>query len=450
VTKFAETLKMNRKFAEWTYNAIVKQCYINIIEGVVRVGKDFISTIAFIERIMSYTGTAKQFLIAAVNIKQAYLIIGDYILNYLDKAAKRCKLGVADAIRLKTPYGDRYIVFAGGKNNNSDREIQGLTLGGVYATEINLLNKGFIDEIFKRIAESGRDGFVFGTLNPLNEEHYFYTDFLNIWQQEEAVKQDNYLNYMHVTLEDGPNMTPEKIYYLKRGKNPDSIEYKRDILGLRVSAEGAIYEINDEHILQEYNPQDYIRIITVADPGSAGSATGFIVAGLTFNNDTKQIEMHVLKEYYHRNASNNEIKKKDIIEYANDYVSFIFEAAEIFKKYPERIYIDTDRPFYDLVVKRLRAEGKANNISFPLKTGAIGEIDARIKQGISLLFQKRLRFHKDCKRSIEMFKAAQYDPKSYQQEGKLIRLDDPKNNQSVDMIDCTEYAFNHFLKELTK
>ena len=90
---------------------------------------------------------------------------------------------MADAIRLKTPHGDKYIVFAGGKNNNSDREIQGLTLGGVYATEINLLNKGFIDEIFKRIAESGRDGFVFGTLNPLNEEHYFYTDFLNIWQQ---------------------------------------------------------------------------------------------------------------------------------------------------------------------------------------------------------------------------------------------------------------------------
>ena len=450
MTKFAQSLKMNRKFAQWTYNAIVKQCYVNIIEGVVRVGKDFMSTIAFIERIMSYTGTAKQFLIAAVNIKQAYLIIGDYILNYLDKAAKRCKLGVADAIRIKTPYGDRYIVFAGGKNNNSDREIQGLTLGGVYATEINLLNKGFIDEIFKRIAESGRDGFVFGTLNPLNEEHYFYTDFLNIWQQEEAINQDNYLNYMHVTLEDGPNMTAEKIYYLKRGKNPDSIEYKRDILGLRVSAEGAIYEINDEHILQEYNPADYIRIITVADPGSAGSATGFIVAGLTFNNDTKQIEMHVLKEYYHRNASNNEVKKKDITVYTDDYVSFIFAAADEFKKYPERIYIDTDRPFYDLVIKKLRMVGKANNISFPLKSGAIGEIDARIKQGISLLFQNKLRFYKECKRSIEMFKAAQYDPKSYQQEGKLIRLDDPQNNQSVDMIDCTEYAFNHFLKELTK
>ena len=450
MTKFAETLKMNRKFAEWFYKAVVEEYHYNIVEGVVRVGKDYLGIVAFIERIMAYGGSARQFLIAAVNSKQAYLILGDYILNYLDKAAVKCKLGVADAIRLKTPHGTRYIIFAGGKNNNSDREIQGLTLGGAYATEINLLNKGFIDEMLKRIAESGKEGFLFGTLNPLNEEHYFYTDFLNIWQQEEAINQDNYLNYMHVTLEDGPNMTPEKIYYLKRGKNPNSVEYKRDILGLRVSAEGAIYEINDEHILQEYNPQDYIRIITVADPGSAGSATGFIVAGLIYNNDLKQIEMHVLREYYHRNASNNEIKKKDIIEYANDYVSFIFEAAEIFKKYPERIYIDTDRPFYDLVIKRLREKGKANNISFPLKAGAIGSIDARIKQGISLLFQYRLRFHKTCRRTIEMFRAAQYDPRSYQSEGKLMRLDDPANNQSVDMIDCTEYAFNHFLKELTK
>lgn len=441
---------MNRKFAKWVYNAIVKQNYINIIEGVVRVGKDFISTIAFIERIMAYNGTAKQFLIAAVNIKQAYLIIGDYILNYLDKAAKRCKLGVADAIRIKTPRGDKYIIFAGGKNNGSSNDIQGLTLGGVYATEINLLKKDFIEELFKRIAESGKDGFVFGTLNPLNEEHYFYTDFLNLWQQEEAINKDNYLNYMHVTLDDGPNMTAEKIYYLKRGKNPDSIEYKRDILGLRVSAEGAIYDITDKHILQDYNPADYIRIITVADPGSAGSATGFIVAGLTYNKETKQLELHILKEYYHRNNSNNEINKKDITEYTNDYVSFIVETAEIFKKYPEKVYIDTDRPFYDLVVKKLREKGKANNISFPLKTGVIGSIDARIKQGISLLFQKKLRFYKGCTRTIEMFKAAQYDPKSYQQEGKLIRLDDPKNNQSVDMIDCTEYAFNHFLRELSK
>jgi hypothetical protein len=188
----------------------------------------------------------------------------------------------------------------------------------------------------------------------------------------------------------------------------------------------------------------------VADPGSAGSATGFIVAGLTFNKDTKQLEMHVLKEYNHRNSSNNEIKKKDIIEYTSDYVSFILAAAEEFKKYPERIYIDTDRPFYDLVVKKLREKGKADNISFPLKSGVIGQIDARIKQGISLLFQLKLRFYKGCTRSIEMFRAAQYDPKSYQSDGKLIRLDDPENNQSVDMIDCTEYAFNHFLRELTK
>ena len=45
---------------------------------------------------MAYTqGTAKQFLIAAVNInKKLALIIGDYILNYLDKAARRCRLGV--------------------------------------------------------------------------------------------------------------------------------------------------------------------------------------------------------------------------------------------------------------------------------------------------------------------------------------------------------------------
>ena len=450
MTKFAQSLKMNKKFAEWTYKAIVNQNYINIIEGVVRVGKDFMSTIAFIERIMAYNGTAKQFLIAAVNIKQAYLIIGDYILSYLDKAAKRCKYGVADAIRIKTPYGDRYIIFAGGKNNGSSNDIQGLTLGGVYATEINLLNHEFIEELFKRIAESGKDAFVFGTLNPLNDEHYFYTDFLNLWQQEQDAKQDNYLNYMHVTLEDGPNMTPEKIYYLKRGKDPNSIEYKRDILGLRVSAEGAIYDVQDDNILQEYNAEDYTRFITVADPGSAGSATGFIVAGLIFNKDSKQLEMHILKEYYHRNSSNNDVNKKDIIAYTNDYYDFIMTAAREFKKYPEKIYIDTDRPFYDLVLKKIRLAGKANNISFPLKSGAIGSIDARIKQGISLLFQKRLRFYKDCKRTIEMFKAAQYDPKSYQTEGKLIRLDDPQNNQSVDMIDCTEYAFNHFLKELTR
>ncbi len=448
MTKFSENLKMNEKFANWCYRAIVEKYHFNIIEGVIRVGKDYLGITAFIERCMEYSGTSRLFLICAVNIQQVYKILGDYIIDYFGGYARKCKFGVADAIRFKSNYGYKYFIFAGGKNNNSDTDIQGLTLGGWYATEINLLNKSFINELLNRIGEGGKECFGFGTLNPLNEEHYFYTEFLNIWQDEQERLDDKFLNYMHVTLNDGPNMTEEKISFLKRGKNPDSVEYKRDILGQRVSAEGAIYEITQDHILQDYKPEDYWRIITVADPGSAGSATGFIVAGLIFNEDTKQLEMHVLKEYYHRNASNNDVNKKDIVEYATDYVSFVLEAAERHKKYPERIYTDTDRPFYDLVVKALRAQGKGANISFPIKGGAIGSIDARIKQGISLLFQKRLRFYKDCKRTIEMFKAAQYDPKSYQYNGELKRLDDPKNNQSVDMIDCTEYAFNHFLKDL--
>ena len=51
----------------------------------------------------------------------------------------------------------------------------------------------------------------------------------------------------------------------KMGLDPNSVQYKRDILGMRIAADGVIYTIRDYNIIDTFNPKDYIKYIVVCD-----------------------------------------------------------------------------------------------------------------------------------------------------------------------------------------
>lgn len=282
-----------------------------------------------------------------------------------------------------------------------------------------------------------KDPKYFISHNPVSNTHPIYQ-----WLNE--LLKLNVVNYDHSTIFDNPSLTDERRDEIIKEFDPDSIFYRQYILGERVDAEGAIYNIRDYNILDDFYPDDYMQYITVADPGENMSGTAFILAGLTYNKKEKQYEIHILKEYWHRNADyKNGYNIKLPKDYAADYIEFISECASLMGKYPAACLLDEDITFY----RELQLTPK--RISFSLfKYPEKIDIETRVKTGINLLYRGKLRFYAGCKNVISQFKNAVYDHDKIN-KGKWERMDRPEI-ANIDMLDVTEYSFQYFSKYLTK
>ena len=431
---------MNYKFAKWIYDS--QHSYINILEGAIRVGKDFMATRAFIERIRSFQGDADMFMVSAVSIKQTYRTVGQYILDYCghDAQSGRDPISNAPCVRLKTPNGTKTIIFTGGEKEGSDTDIQGLTLGGVYFVEINLLHPDFIDQAIKRTGADGDRAFIFGTLNPKSARHIFYTKYLNVWEAEPS---KGYLNYMHCALEDSPALSPDDIEFLKKGKDPNSVEYKRDILGLRHDAEGKVFKIYDYTIIDKWDPADYVQYITVADPGVTKSSTVFILAAL--NLKTKS--MDILKEYTWKNQQGT-IAQKHSIDLVKEFMKFNKECFNMMGKWPMCTIVDSylGADWLDYCIIESRKDALPLNIKMPIRSdGKQGkdEDSVRISRGNALLYNNQLHFDRDCIHCIHDIEDAEYDAKALEKgEDKISEVFDGSGHS--DALDCIMYACAYF------
>lgn len=430
-------ISLNDVFREYLYKS--QYCMFNVIYGSVRTGKDYMSTPAFIERIRQVREPSV-FLVAARSVKLAHSIVGDYILKYAGVYAQlEYDPSGSSYISLKTQYCTHKILLVGAANRGSDREIQGLTIHGAYLTEVTLLDEDFIDQCLKRIATYGREAFIFTTSNPDRPNHPFYNR-LKLWIKE-SEKDESYLNLLHVTLEDGPVMTPELIKTLKSGKDPNSVSYKRDILGLDCDPDGAMFNFTDDNLLNDYDIKDYLEYIIVIDPGETNSATAISTVGLYFNKETKQKELHVLKEWHHRNNNVPEAQRMTPNQYATRIAEYISDSTNEFKKLPNRIYLDGTLYFRQLVTRELLKYKIVNQVLYyPIKEK---ETD-RVAPMQNMIYDRRLKIYKTCVMSIEDLKNAQYDKNAYERTGEIKRLGKFDDLGHGDNIDNIEYAVSHF------
>lgn len=419
--KISQPSKFNyigtKKTSKWIRKSFSYR--FNILVGSVRSGKDYNTTIAFIEAVKAIDYDL--FLIGAVDVKNAMRITGRYILEYLGPLAKKTIYMEAPAISFKYNGMTKIIIFAGGRNQGSDAGIQGLTVGAVYFTEINLLNEDFINQAIKRTS-SFKNARIFGTMNPRGKKHWFRVRFLDVWQRYQDEHPDkHWLNIDTLTLFDNPILDKEIIDQVKASYDPNTVAYKRDILAMEVDPEGALYTIRDYNEIDIYI-NNYSRYITLLDLGESLSATAFTLAAPYYDKERNQWELHILKEYHHLNNNLNDLQKKSPLNYIDDYITFIKEAIELFKgKHPEKILFDgTDQVFRD-IQKELRQNNLGQHTP---KRVEKDKNEDRIYRQQSLLYQAKLRFNKNCTKSIEDMRNATYDEKVYERTGVITRKED--------------------------
>lgn len=319
----------------------------------------------------------------------------------------------------------KYIVAFGGQNKDSHEPYKGWSIGGVLATQWELLHENTRAEVIKRTI-AAKERFHILDLNPTAPKHQIYKD-IDRWTNEGKV------NYIHTTMLDNPIMTQERIDEIITEYDPDSVDFKRDILGERVAAEGIMYKVKDTNIIKSFNPNDYYVYVVVADPGVNHSATSFILLAITL--DCKNID--VLASYYHKNSEKEAMAIKMPTDYALDYMEFIKYGINLMGKPPIDVLSDLDLTFIR-EFERLKYQHGLGGINLN-QSFKKDQVHQRIKLGINLLWKDRLRFSVKAPDVIEAYRTARYDEKE-KDKGNYVRYDNPKEGTMIDPIDAVEYG----------
>lgn len=272
---------------------------INCLEGAYRAGKSVINIYSF-ANYLEYC-VDKIHLVSGASVATARLNVSDCNglgLSHIFRG--RCKTGKYEGnecLRIKSKAGEKIVVFVGGGQSDSYKKIQGLSFGSWLSVELANLyisndEKCFIDMALSRLTQS-HDLKVWWDLNPVYPSHNVYKKYLDNYenQQTEGNFYGGY-NFMRCSLFDNTALSDEqRMSFLSKYPDKNSMEYQRYIMGNRACAEGLIFSnfakdkspwIVDD--LSKFCQSVQKQFISIGvDFGGNGSDTTF-VATLFYNN----------------------------------------------------------------------------------------------------------------------------------------------------------------------
>lgn len=464
--QYVEKFKgFNRRVLEYIQNS--REYTYNVMEGAVRSSKTVANVYAFamaIEESKDKLHAAMGFSAKAAvrNIFESDGLGLIYFPLWQGRLfTKSAGPGVYSLVLMPPPGSNmpiKEILPLAGGDADSEASFRGSSLGIVMITEANLLHPNSIIALNERTYAADIRRF-FIDFNPSSEANFLYSFIGKKWLNMKTLplkigtplpvgyikplpngKQHKILQYLHCTFSDNMSLTPERIEEILLTNDPDSPEYKRNILGLRASSAGRIYNLTKakNFIKGQIHRATYFRYVIVIDPGTSASETAMILAALT---NGRVPELHILNEYAHENNMESLTTQKSDTDYAFDAFQFIKECEEIMGMPPWKIIVDAASVSF---IREYNRNARINGVVYPLNPSIKGTIDERIKNGKALQFNGRLKFHEiGAQKTIAEYESAEYDEKK-SINGKYERLDAPERGKQIGLIDCTEYATEVF------
>lgn len=402
---FSDTFKTNEHWSNYIINT---QYYkYNFCEGAYRSSKSVSNTLAFALYLESTPDKVHLVIASTVASARAIVEDGDGALGlryYFATRYRPTKYKGNDAGIIKTPTGEKVVVYLGGSMESSFKIFRGWSVGGIVLEEANLLHENTINEAKGRTLMA-KEPRYFISMNPTTPKHKIYK-----WLDE--LQSKDIVNYDHSTIYDNPAITDERRDEIISEFDPDSIWYRQYILGERVNPEGQIFQLNDYNLMESYDPKDYSFYITVADPGKSKSATSFIMAAYNY----KEKSIDILEEYWYKNP-NNTIAIKHSRDTVKDFLDFNKRCAEIMNRWPQVCILDSfpSDDFFDYAFTDSRAAGLPLDIKMPIDSegkGGKDEDEVRISRTTTLLFTGKLRFMNHCTHCIDDLSTLEYDSKA--------------------------------------
>ena len=326
---------------------------------------------------------------------------------------------VRDLIRMvegKLPYKyrkfDNYLDIAGKRiwligfsDEGATEKVRGMTIGGWYADELTSASKSTVEMAITRCSVDGAQ--MFWTMNPESPYHFIYTDYIT----NQELLESGTVKCWHFTLEDNLHLSQRYIEELKRVNRKSQVNYKRNIQGLWVIAEGAIYDMFDENIHVFTGIPDVDEINICCDYG-VSTVTTFGVMGIKkggkYGND-----YYLLSETYY-DATQKGVSQSDS-DRVNDLVA-LQDMWQLDRR--NTIYLPHD-------AASLKAEVRKDpRIKMKVRTYAPDTFrDIHIIQ--DLFNNNRFHIHQSCKNSITQAQTYSWDIRAQQRgEDKPLKEDD--------------------------
>lgn len=395
-----------------------------VAEGAIRSGKTIdhcIIAAAYLEKTPD-----KYHLASGSTIGNAKLNIGvcnGFGLENLFRG--RCRWGKYrdnEALYIQTQTGEKIVIFVGGAKADAYKRILGNSYGLWIATEINEHFDSTDSRIsFVKVA-SGRQiaaqhPFTLWDLNPCNPKARIYEDYIDKYRAQGLA--GGYL-YQHFTIKDNATITPERIAEIESRYDPNTVWYRRDILGERAVAEGLIYQLfadQPERFVVDDLPRMQRATIGV-DFGGGTSAHAFCCLGRYGNS------IAVLDEYREKETLNpNKLQA--------DFVDFVRRCQ--MRWLVTDVWCDSAE---QTLINGLRTAAAQAHLPVNIGNALKKPINDRIRALCILMGAGRFKIHSGCKWTIDALKSAIWDSKQVTED---VRLDNGTTN--IDSLDALEYAY---------
>lgn len=324
-----KTLSYNWSEKHKNYIRKAEHSSINIAEGSIRSGKTTDNIFCFAHDLKR--SKDKLHLATASTQPTAKIIIGDcdgYGLEHIFRG--QCKWGKYkgnECLKIcgkDTNYKEKIVLFCGGAKADSYKKFRGMSIGLWIATEINLHHPETIREAQRRQINADIKRFYWD-LNPESPKAYIYRDFIDVYAEraKNGILKGG-LNLITFNIFDNINLSQENLDAEISKYEVGSVWYKRDILGLRCTAEGIVFPDfaeNTEKYLIEPNecPKRFKTVGIGYDLGGNKSNFALVATGITYDNEvivlnTKEIVPEDLS------LADVELAAKDfILETENEY-----------------------------------------------------------------------------------------------------------------------------------
>jgi PBSX family phage terminase large subunit len=450
-------------------------CWLSVLEGGKRAGKNVLGIISWCTAIdESHAGSLH--LAGGVTKASAEMNIihcnGFGVEAFFQDRCRRGTFKGMDALYVQSPNGEKIIIISGGGMKHHYTYIKGNSYETAYLTEANELHQTYFDEVLTRLMAAVNKKLIID-LNPKPPNHWFYVNFLDDHMENQkssekslarfhaltpaqqrgiivkGLKPESYgLNYGHFTIFDNMSIDIKKLRTeLSRFKR-DSLLWKADIMGLRVTSVGRVYDtFNAESIYISQKEAFGIHFTKFAIGIDIGG-TDATVASLTgFSPSKDGVNVVLLDGYYHKQGNIQNVMSETL------YVKAIVSRIKEWKSVPAYNRLRDCVIYYDSAAKlfgaELSAELAREGLNMQVVPSYKGTINDRIHLNNTLILGGRFYIVRLARLQpwIEAYENASYDPKEFA-KGEFVRLDKASSSVPIDCLDSFEYSIYPYRSEL--
>ncbi|MFE5912077.1 PBSX family phage terminase large subunit [Streptomyces wedmorensis] len=303
----------------------------------------------------------------------------------------------------------------GANDAQAEPKVRGLTCAGAYVDELTTLPRTFYDQLNARCSVEGSK--IFGTTNPDNPQHWARQEYL-------LRPRETRLKSWHFVMDDNPGLS--EAYKARTKASYRGLFYKRNVQGLWVMAEGAIYEAWDEatHVVDKLPPMR--RYWLGMDYGTV-NPTSVILLGLGDDN-----RLYACAEWRH--DSRKAMRQLTDAQYSEAIGAWLRDQGIR----PEWSFVDPSAASFITQAFTDR--------SLPNLARANNEVVDGIRSVASLLAAGLLRVHRSCTGLIEEMPGYVWDEKAAEKgEDKPVKIADHSVDALRYAVHSTAHEWRHLL-----